>query len=96
MAANALEGHEIESIIVNDDMCRFRPDAAWIIGGAKVLVSIADEESALDVMGLVHTGNPPYVGSFAIVGIQALGFLAVLLIPWLFWRNRGSTPEPRE
>jgi hypothetical protein len=81
MAANALEGHEIESIIVNDDMCRFRPDAAWIIGGAKVLVSRADDEAALDVMGLVHTGSPPYVGSFAIVGIQALGFLAVLLIP---------------
>ena len=68
MAANALEGHEIESIIVNDDICRFRPDAAWIVGGAKVLVSRADEEAALDVMGLVHAGDPPYVGSFIIVG----------------------------
>ena len=93
MAANALEGHEIESIIVNDDICRFRPDAAWIVGGAKVLVSRADEDAALDVIRLAYTGDPPYVGSFIIVGIQALGFLALLLIPWLLWRNRRSTPE---
>jgi len=52
MAANALDGHEIDSIIVNDEFCRFRPDAAWIIGGAKVLVNKADEDAALDVIGL--------------------------------------------
>ena len=93
MAANALDGHEIESIIVNDDICRFRPDAAWIVGGAKVLVNKADEDAALDVISLVYTGDPPYVGSFIIVGIQALGFVALLLIPWLLWRSRRSTPE---
>jgi len=37
MAANALDGHEIESIIVNDEFCRFRPDAAWIIGERRCL-----------------------------------------------------------
>jgi len=93
MAANALDGHEIESITVNDEFCRFRPDAAWIIGGAKVLVNKADEDAALDVIGSVYTGDPPYVGSFIIVGIQALGFLAVLLIRWLSWRKRKSTPD---
>jgi hypothetical protein len=59
MAANALEGHEIESIIVNDDICRFRPDAAWIVGGAKVLVNRADEEAASDVIGLIHPHDLP-------------------------------------
>jgi hypothetical protein len=93
MAANALDGHEIESIIVNDEFCRFRPDAAWVIGGAKVLVNKADEDTALDVMGLVYTGDPPYVGSFIIVVIGDLGVIALLLLPWLLWRRRKSTPD---
>jgi len=78
---------------VNDEFCRFRPDAAWIIGGAKVLVNKADEDAALDVIGLVYTGDPPYVGSFIIVVIGDLGFIALLLLPWLLWRRSRSTPD---
>lgn len=93
MAMNALAGHEIESIIVNEEICRYLAGAAWIVGGAKVLVSRADEEAALDVMSLVYPGSPPYVGSFTIVGVHDLGLVALLLTPWLLWRKRRSTPE---
>src|SRR5262249_25573212 len=35
-------------IIVNDDICRFRPDVAWIVEGAKVLVSrVGGDRSSL-------------------------------------------------
>lgn len=93
MAANALEGHEIESIIVNDEICRFQPNAAWVVGGVKLLVKRADEEVALDLIGLVHAGDPPYVGSFMIVVIGDLAIIALLLLPWLLWQRRRFTPD---
>ena len=93
MAASALDGHEIDSLIVNDEICRIDPSVAWVVGGAKVLVAREDEASALDVMRLVYQGNAPYVGSFLVVCVAALGVLALLLVPWLWWKNRTTAPE---
>jgi MYXO-CTERM domain-containing protein len=91
MVACALDGHEIASLIIDDNICRILPNVAYLIGGAKVVVDERDQEQALDVIHLVFPGEPPYGGSFITVGIAGAGFFAVLLaLPWLLRRRRDT------
>jgi hypothetical protein len=102
MLACALDGYEIESLIIDDNVCRILPNVAYLIGGAKVVVDERDREQALDVIRLVFPGEPPYAGSFITVGIAGSGFFAVVLaLPWLLRRRRdarasGEVPGGRE
>ena len=82
MMVCVLDGHDIPALMLDDNICRAAPVAAVLVGGVKVLVDQRDSEQALDLIGLVIPGNPPYAGSFvkAALSLPALLF-AVLRRP---------------
>jgi hypothetical protein len=49
MVACALEGHGIPALLLDDNICRIVPGAAYLVGGAKVVVDERNEEQALEV-----------------------------------------------
>ena len=88
MVASALDGHEIDAVVIDDEFCRIFPGAAFIVGGAKVLVEKGNKELAESVIALVYSGGPPYAGSFINVGVGGSDVGVFLAIPWLLRRNR--------
>jgi len=88
MVACALEGHDIPALLLDDNICRIVPSAAYIVGGAKVLVDERNEEQALDVISLASSAGPPYAGTFSVVAFAGGLFFAFLI--WLVFQVRAE------
>jgi hypothetical protein len=91
LVACALDGHEIESFVFDDNVCRIFPQAALVVGGAKVIVNLRDAEGATDVLRLVFGGEPPFAGHFLTVPLSKP---AAILAMFRMWRRRKTAKEP--
>jgi len=88
MIACALDGHDIPSLVLDDNICRLVWSVTLLVGGIKVVVDQADAESALDVIGLGFSRNPPYVGGWAPFSMEAV------LLALVLRRRRLKEPLP--
>jgi hypothetical protein len=80
--ACALRGHEIPAFVIDDNMCRIYPPAAFIVGGAKVIIPVRDLEGATDVLRLAFNGDPPFVGELLTVPMSLLAAFFIMLQRW--------------
>jgi hypothetical protein len=95
--ACALEGHQIPTLILDDNVCRILPEAALLIGGIKVIVRVEDLNDAADILQLGYKGEPPFTGGFLTMPLS----LPAALVAWLrgLWRtgsgqdDNSSSPE---
>jgi hypothetical protein len=90
MVACALEGHQIPTLILDDNVCRILPEAVLLIGGIKVIVRVEDLSDAADLLQLRYKGGPPFIGGFLTMPLS----LPAALFAWLrgLWR-RGSRQD---
>jgi hypothetical protein len=72
MVACALEGHDIPSITLDDNVGRIFPQAALVIGGVKVLVPFDDLEDASEVLKAVYKQTLPVIGGTLTVPLSIL------------------------
>jgi len=89
--ACALEGREIPAFVVDDHVCRIYSPATLIVGGVKVIIHVRDIEGATDVLRLVFSGEPPFVGEFLTV---PMGLTANVVMMFQRWRRRKRTATP--
>ncbi len=88
MVACALEGHEIPTLLVDDNVCRIYPQAALVVGGVKVIVRSEDVSGAIDVLQPAYGGDAPFVGGFLTIPLS----LPAALITWFrgAWENASA------
>ena len=89
MVACALEGHDIPSITLDDNVGRIFPQAALVIGGVKVLVPFDDLEDASEVLEAVYKQPLPVIGGTLTVPLSILAALG----QWLLRTRRYRLQE---
>jgi len=90
--ACALRGHEIPVLVIDDNVCRIYPPAAFIAGGVKVLIPVRDLEGATDVLRLAFSSDPPFVGEILTVPMSLLAAFFIVLQRWS--RRKRAKPPP--
>ena len=79
IVVSALQGHGISAFVLDDNVCRIYPQAALLIGGAKVIVRFEELEDAMDVLGLAFEGEPPFSGAFLAAPLSLLAAVATMI-----------------
>ena len=94
MVACALEGHGIETLVLDEEYCRLNPQVAFVLGGVKILAEVEQWEDAVAIVGQVYTGTLPFIGSFIATGIAGDPILG---LPFGFLlKARRASNAPRE
>jgi hypothetical protein len=92
--ACALRGHEIPAFVIDDNVCRIYSPAAFIVGGAKVIIPVRDLEGATDVLRPGFNGDPPFVGEILTVPMSLLAAFFIMLQRWS--RRKPTEPPSQE
>ncbi len=92
MVSCALNGHEVDSFVVDDNICRLYPQAALAVGGTKVMIEFEDLERASEVLELVFGVQRPFVGQFCTIPLSTPAAVISMLKSW-FRRRPAALPD---
>ena len=90
MVACMLEGHQIPTLLIDDNVCRIMPQASLIVGGVKVIVRFEDLNGATDLLQPAYGGDPPFIGGFL---TMPLSLPAALITALRGYRRGGSSSD---